>query len=118
MASTLKDTNASSVYNTINTNNVLNTERSEIAEFYNGRSVFITGGTGFMGKVIAPYFLEIWVKVITKFHFKALVEKLLRSCSGIKNIYLLVRPKRGHEIAERMVELLNGPVSQTELAGI
>jgi FlaA1/EpsC-like NDP-sugar epimerase len=30
-------------------NNV--TEESEIAKFYDGRSVFITGATGFMGKV-------------------------------------------------------------------
>ena len=35
----------------------------EIADFYNGQSAFITGATGFMGKV--------------------LVEKLLRSCPQI-----------------------------------
>jgi alcohol-forming fatty acyl-CoA reductase len=61
-----------------------------IPEFYNGRSIFITGGTGFMGKV--------------------LVEKLLRSCPGIKNIYLLIRPKRGQEINLRLSEILNGPL--------
>jgi hypothetical protein len=51
MASTFKDNNVGINYNCVNTNNFLNTEKSEIAEFYNGRSVFITGGTGFMGKV-------------------------------------------------------------------
>lgn len=61
-----------------------------VPEFYNGRSIFITGGTGFMGKV--------------------LVEKLLRSCPGIKNIFLLVRPKRGQEINLRLSEILNGPL--------
>lgn len=61
-----------------------------ISEFYNGRSIFITGGTGFMGKV--------------------LVEKLLRSCPGIKNIYLLIRPKRGQEINSRLSEIVNGPL--------
>lgn len=61
-----------------------------IPEFYNGRSIFITGGTGFMGKV--------------------LVEKLLRSCPGIKSIYLLIRPKRGQEINLRLSEILNGPL--------
>lgn len=61
-----------------------------VPEFYNGRSIFITGGTGFMGKV--------------------LVEKLLRSCPGIKNIYLLIRPKRGQEINLRLSEILNGPL--------
>jgi fatty acyl-CoA reductase len=44
---------------------------SNIASFYEGRSVFITGATGFMGKV--------------------LVEKLLRSCCGIKHLFLLMR---------------------------
>lgn len=61
-----------------------------VPEFYSGRSIFITGGTGFMGKV--------------------LVEKLLRSCPGIKNIYLLIRPKRGQEINLRLSEILNGPL--------
>lgn len=61
-----------------------------ISQFYAGRSVFITGGTGFMGKV--------------------LVEKLLRSCPEIKNIYLLIRPKRGQEVSARLNELLNSPL--------
>lgn len=64
---------------------------TSIQEFYQERSIFITGGTGFMGKV--------------------LVEKLLRSCSGIKNIYLLIRPKRGQDIQQRLQELLSAPVS-------
>ncbi|XP_039953324.1 putative fatty acyl-CoA reductase CG5065 [Bactrocera neohumeralis] len=64
-----------------------------IPQFYAGRSVFITGGTGFMGKV--------------------LVEKLLRSCPDIKNIYLLIRPKRGQEVSARLNELLNAPLFET-----
>lgn len=39
------------------------------------------------------------------------MEKLLRSCPDIKNIYLLMRPKRGQEVAARLNELLNSPVS-------
>lgn len=42
---------------------------------------------------------------------KVLVEKLLRSCPGIKNIYLLMRPKRGQDIDTRLNELINAPVS-------
>ncbi|KAH8253886.1 hypothetical protein KR032_007467 [Drosophila birchii] len=64
-----------------------------IAQFYAGRSVFITGGTGFMGKV--------------------LVEKLLRSCPDIWNIYLLIRPKRGQEVSARLTELLNAPLFES-----
>ncbi|KAL7738356.1 hypothetical protein ACLKA6_006676 [Drosophila palustris] len=64
-----------------------------IGQFYAERSVFITGGTGFMGKV--------------------LVEKLLRSCPDIRNIYLLIRPKRGQEVSARLTELLNAPLFES-----
>ena len=64
---------------------------SDIAEFYNDKSVFITGGTGFLGV--------------------ALIEKLLRSCPGLKSIYLLIRPKKGKLAAERLEEITNNSVS-------
>ncbi|CAG9135139.1 hypothetical protein JYU34_021813 [Plutella xylostella] len=64
-----------------------------VAEFYADKSVFVTGGTGFMGKV--------------------LVEKLLRSCPKIKNIYLLMRPKRGQDVASRLAELTQSPLFET-----
>jgi len=60
-----------------------------IPEFYNGKSVFITGGTGFLGKLI--------------------IEKLLRSCPGIENIYLLCRSKKGKDINERLEEITSSP---------
>lgn len=53
-----------------------------MVEFYRDRSVFITGGTGFLGKV--------------------LVEKLLRSCPELKAIYLLIRPKSGQDVRARI----------------
>ncbi|CAF4957111.1 unnamed protein product [Pieris macdunnoughi] len=64
-----------------------------VAEFYAEKSIFVTGGTGFMGKV--------------------LVEKLLRSCPKIKNIYLLMRPKRGQDVASRLSELTQSPLFET-----
>lgn len=72
-------------------NPVTNCSGSEVSEFYNGKTIFITGGTGFMGKV--------------------LLEKLIRACPGVFKIYLLIRPKRGQHAQERLNQLLCSPVS-------
>jgi len=61
-----------------------------ISEFYSGKTVFLTGATGFIGKVI--------------------IEKLLRSCPGLKAIYCLVRPKKGVSGRERLHDLFNAAV--------
>ncbi|XP_050426431.1 putative fatty acyl-CoA reductase CG5065 [Adelges cooleyi] len=63
---------------------------SPIADFFRGRHVLITGATGFMGKV--------------------LVEKLLRSCPNVACIYLLIRPKQGHDVRSRLDQLLNAVI--------
>jgi len=69
------------------------TEASAIVEFYKRKTIFITGATGFIGK--------------------QLVEKLVRSCPDFEHIYLLVRPKRGHAVQERVKELLASPIFNT-----
>lgn len=61
-----------------------------IPEFYAGRDIFITGGTGFMGKI--------------------LVEKLLFSCPDVARIFLLVRPRRDKDAQQRVADLLQQPV--------
>lgn len=55
---------------------------STIQEFYDGTTILITGGTGFLGKLI--------------------VEKILRSCLYIDRIYLMMRDKNGQSVEERM----------------
>ncbi|XP_011707146.1 PREDICTED: putative fatty acyl-CoA reductase CG5065 [Wasmannia auropunctata] len=61
--------------------------RTPIQSFYAGQSVFITGGTGFLGKI--------------------LIEKLLRSCSDIEAIYLLIRSKKDKSPESRLNEMFN-----------
>eukprot|EP00794_Sanderia_malayensis_P018243 gene18243-20063_t len=58
-----------------------------IAAFYDNKNVFITGGSGFLGKVV--------------------VEKLLRCCPGIKKIFMLLRSKRGRSADDRIKSLFN-----------
>ncbi|XP_055698069.1 fatty acyl-CoA reductase wat-like [Phlebotomus papatasi] len=65
-------------------------DRSTIQNFYHGKNLFITGATGFMGKI--------------------LIDKLLRSCTDIENIYILVRPKKGKDIHTRIEEIFDDPV--------
>ncbi|XP_014485814.1 PREDICTED: putative fatty acyl-CoA reductase CG5065 [Dinoponera quadriceps] len=61
-----------------------------IVETFVGRKIMITGGTGFLGKV--------------------LIEKLLRSLPDIAHIYLLVRPKKGKNAKQRLEEIFNSPL--------
>ncbi|XP_018562772.1 putative fatty acyl-CoA reductase CG5065 [Anoplophora glabripennis] len=63
---------------------------STIPEYFTGKSVFVTGGTGFIGKV--------------------LIEKILRSCPDVSNVYVLVRPKKGKSVEERIKEITELPL--------
>lgn len=72
----------------------LTMEEKKIRNFYKNKNILITGGTGFIGQL--------------------LVDKLLRSCDGINQIYLLVRDKKGKTAAERVDEYFNKEVSTLE----
>ncbi|GIY97827.1 putative fatty acyl-CoA reductase CG5065 [Caerostris extrusa] len=61
-------------------------EVSQVADFFQDRCVFITGVSGFVGKV--------------------LLEKLLRSCGRVRTVYVLMRPKDGQDSRQRLDQLL------------
>ncbi|XP_008559985.1 fatty acyl-CoA reductase wat [Microplitis demolitor] len=65
------------------TNEKNSDDKSEITEFFDGCNVLVTGGSGFVGKL--------------------LVEKLLRSCNVAK-VYLLMRAKKGKSSEQRYKE--------------
>ncbi|XP_063836659.1 putative fatty acyl-CoA reductase CG5065 isoform X2 [Ostrinia nubilalis] len=69
---------------------VFSEELVSIPQFFAGRSVFITGGTGFMGKV--------------------LVERLLTTCPDIKRLILLMRSKRGVDPKNRLADFKRSQV--------
>ncbi|XP_063235357.1 putative fatty acyl-CoA reductase CG5065 isoform X2 [Bacillus rossius redtenbacheri] len=69
---------------------------SEVAAFYEGQTVLVTGGSGFMGKV--------------------LVEKLLYACPGLARLYLLMRPKRGKSAEQRLQDMWKLPMFHRVLA--
>ncbi|XP_025261932.1 putative fatty acyl-CoA reductase CG5065 isoform X2 [Camponotus floridanus] len=65
----------------------MNESKSEIQSFYKNKTIFITGASGFMGKV--------------------LIEKLLYSCSDLNKIYILMRDKKGRSCDNRLEDMFN-----------
>lgn len=63
---------------------------SDIQKFFAGQNVFITGASGFLGKI--------------------LLEKILRSCPGVNRVYVLLRPKKGREVKERLKDIFEKEV--------
>lgn len=58
---------------------------TSVRDWYKGKNVFVTGASGFLGI--------------------ALLEKLLRTIPELGDVYLLLRPKKGKEIHERLDEI-------------
>ncbi|KAG8230556.1 hypothetical protein J437_LFUL010157, partial [Ladona fulva] len=59
---------------------------SEIARFFSGQSLLLTGATGFVGR--------------------ALLFKLLKSCPQLQRVYVVVRRKKKKSAQERVREIL------------
>lgn len=62
-------------------------KKISIPDWYAGKNIFISGSTGFLGKI--------------------LVEKLLRDCPNVNVLYLMIRPKRGQGPEERRKDYIN-----------
>ncbi|XP_039307350.1 fatty acyl-CoA reductase 1-like isoform X2 [Solenopsis invicta] len=63
---------------------------TSIPAFFAGQSIFLTGATGFLGKTF--------------------IEKILRSCPDVREIFLLIRPKKGLSVNQRLETMLKLPV--------
>ncbi|KOX76757.1 Fatty acyl-CoA reductase 1 [Melipona quadrifasciata] len=59
--------------------------KSQIRKFYAGKHILLTGCTGYLGTII--------------------LEKLLRTCTEISKVYILVREKANMAIEDRMKKL-------------
>ncbi|XP_023160221.1 fatty acyl-CoA reductase wat-like [Drosophila hydei] len=74
-----------------NAETILNEEdQSNIQKFFNKSNILITGGTGFLGKI--------------------LINKLLTSCPNLTTIYLLVRSKNNKSVDTRVDEMFADPM--------
>ncbi|XP_045468895.1 putative fatty acyl-CoA reductase CG5065 isoform X2 [Harmonia axyridis] len=62
---------------------------SNISAVFENGTIFLTGATGFLGKMF--------------------LEKLLRSSPKLRRIYMLIRPKKGKDVEERLDEIFDGP---------
>lgn len=65
------------------------TKQISVRKFYENKTIFLTGATGFLGKFI--------------------VEKLLTTC-GVKKVYFLLREKKGHSVEERLETYKNDQI--------
>jgi thioester reductase-like protein len=61
-----------------------------VKSFYKNKNIFLTGGSGFVGI--------------------SYIEKVLRSIPDIGSIYIILRPRKGQSIQERLEILKNNSV--------
>lgn len=63
-----------------------------VRDYFAGKTVFLTGVTGLVGKLV--------------------LEKLLRCCESVERVLVLVRAKKGKDAEQRLKEICDGPVSR------
>lgn len=92
-------------------------ELNSIQKFYKNKTIFITGGKNdkltneMCGRGKSFNCNIFWShRKASGFMGKVLLEKLLYSCSDLKEIVILMRPKRGKSEAERVADFVNIPV--------
>lgn len=61
-----------------------------VKTFYKNKNIFLTGGSGFVGV--------------------SYIEKVLRSMPDVGNIFILLRPRKGQDIQERLNAMKNNSV--------
>lgn len=62
-----------------------------VKSFYKNKNIFITGGSGFVGV--------------------SYIEKILRSIPDVGDIFVLLRPRKGQGIFERLQTIKNNSVN-------
>ncbi|XP_063221092.1 fatty acyl-CoA reductase wat-like [Bacillus rossius redtenbacheri] len=65
-------------------------DNSPVQDFYRDCGVLVTGGTGFLGKLV--------------------IEKILRCCPAARTVYVLIRPKKGVSAEDRRKALMDNEV--------
>ncbi|XP_063221091.1 fatty acyl-CoA reductase wat-like isoform X3 [Bacillus rossius redtenbacheri] len=65
-------------------------DNSPVQDFYRDCGVLVTGGTGFLGKLV--------------------IEKILRCCPAARTVYVLIRPKKGVSAEDRREALMDNEV--------
>lgn len=63
--------------------------KANLKEFYSGKGIFITGATGYVGKI--------------------LLEKILYEFPQIKKVFIVIRPKQDKSFAQRFQEIFASP---------
>lgn len=92
----IKHSTNNNISNSNNSSSNINS-KTPIKDFYKDATILITGGTGFVGKV--------------------LIQKLLRAFE-VRKIYMLIRCKNNMSVEQRLKEYFNESVSKPDLVGV